>query len=323
MRHRWSVVLLVGLTVVSCRVKRAGLSSDVREFGALNKITSEQASDVRLEGLKGVRYEAFRDVYQWAPAGYEAAHARVRFSDLTEAQFEGLRTRYGFGLSRVRYQPGATYELTDFLTPMMQAVVNHRFIQEMTTGYTWLSTNCWATGYEVLRTARADAEGFLVWSTTSASPIDRLLTSELQGQKLGEFDSVENLSRAKDLRFGDLVLQFDSLKNLDHVAVVVDRDLYFEKVAIVSNSPYRLVYGSDWYYDPAGGTLELWRYQAGTFPSPEVFFRSERRVDSDRLKTVERDLLRKDVRWFYDDAGRARLGPEAYKPMLLEKPEGY
>lgn len=314
---------LVVASAVACRMKGAP-SSSAREFEPLAPMSSKPLTGFRLAGAAGVPTRAYRDIYDWG-RGMENAHLRIEFPSLSRGRFERLRANYGFGLSRVQFKQGQTYELRDFLTPMMQAVLNHRFRIEINARYAHLQTNCWSTGYEALRSARSDASSFVLWMAESPGEIDRAFTRDFGGERLTVATTLDQLRVAPGKRFGDLVLQYDATGELEHVAMVVDNDVYFEKTAFITESAFRLTTGTDWAYPPeSGARLEVWRFDPARLPDPATLFRTRVPTREGAItRDVQGPLLTMTIPWVEDALGRSRLTEASYRPLVMDKPPGY
>lgn len=314
--------VLFFLSIVSCRTASPN-SADTREFQVMAASVSEPANDVLLSQSGGASYQSFRDMYDWG-RGDERLHLRVEFPALTARQFQHLKKAYGFGLSRITYRPGKAYQLRDFLTPMMQAVLNSRFRAEINANYSHLTSNCWSTAYEVLHSAATDTDTFSVYLQPEGLPALRAFQGA-GGKPLLKTTTLQALAAHPDFRFGDLVLQFEPDGALEHAVIVVDRDVYFEKTAVITESPYRLVHTNDWAYAiQDGGWLELWRIEPKILQAPEKLFQSTslQRQGTD-LKKVHVPLLKADISIHDDEFGRSRLNDAALRPLVIDKPPGY
>lgn len=319
-------VALVSLAVNSgCRTMRPKSASSIKEFQPLKPSASTKAIDVTLHFAGDATYESYRDIYDWG-RGSEDPHLRIEFPNISETQFRNLKKAYGFGLSHVTYRKGTTYDLRDFLTPMMQAVLNQRFRDEINSNYVHLTSNCWSTAYEVLHTAVPNASSFSVFLQKDGRPLVRgVANASPKHAPILKANSLSAVSQVPDLRFGDILFQYDAAGALEHAAVVVDRDIYFEKTAIITESPYRLVHAADWFYPlESGGAYELWRINPRNLERPSTLFHSVGlRVNGPVLETPDFPLLEAHVSWQYDSMGRARLEPRAFQPLILDKPPGY
>jgi hypothetical protein len=308
--------------VTSCRTG-GPQSSDIREFQPLAVSASLAADDVVLSGAGDAVYRSYRDTYD-SGRGIENQHLRIEFPKLTVGQFHKLHQAYGFGLSQVSYNPYVVYALEDFLTPMMQAVINFRFRDEINSNYSHLTSNCWSTAYEVLRSAAINDKVFSVFLQAEPAPILRAF-QVATSRPLLKANSLSALALYPDLKFGDLVLQFDPNGELEHAVIVVDRDIYFEKTAVITESPYRLVHAKDWAYPvQPGGALELWRIDATHLQNPAALFKSAGLTFTGaNAAKVQFPLLEAKVSIHFDQLGRARLDDAALHPLVSDKPVGY
>ncbi|MEY4631786.1 MAG: hypothetical protein RIQ81_1906 [Pseudomonadota bacterium] len=319
------------------------------EFRKLPKASSEALSDFKLaiaDQLPGepVRYEASRDFYDWSP-GYEEPHLHVTFPSLSRSQFEGLKARYGFGLSRIQYRAGEAYTLADFLMPFMQATIDHEFKPETQKDYTKIASNCWGTAYEVIRTSRRidgdsapdrDPSASVTLFYADTGEMQAVLQDDSRSQLIAQGPSMADLyeegKRAgQKMLPGDTVLLLDSEGKMEHAITNVDQDVWFEKVGYSAGAPYRLTRTADFFHQVAGGrTVEWRRFPRGGLPDPADIFKSwqylaEAEDGSTEIldQPVERPLTRRKVLFVFDELGRARLEAQAYQPMPLNGVAGW
>jgi hypothetical protein len=188
-----------------------------------------------------------------------------------------LRNWYNFPDGKVSYNPEqSTYFLSQFLPPFMQATSTGRFHVEhknfslpdvpmslsagklvITEQTAILTANCWGTVYEYLKfvtqkqysvldthftLAVSDSKVALEFFTNSS--MFTLLKTTYQSSKEDIFG--ERTVRNEDLQPGDFVLIWHQNRDgvyLDHAAVFIDEDLYFERAGTGDFVPFRL---NDW-----------------------------------------------------------------------------
>ena len=186
------------------------------------------------------------------------------FGKLSQQDFMFLKNTYS-GWSRsqsaVVYDRNKSYQLIDFLPPLIQALNGHRFIPEETefkqkdrdfspifaAGKTnfkkYLYMNCWGMVYEVLRAAnnyRAKAVIFMSQSSVMLSQIRR------NSEQLGTWQEPSELPVPGSLtKPGDIILILHKSKTgyeyLDHIAIAIDDGIYFEKAGVGENVPIRII----------------------------------------------------------------------------------
>lgn len=343
------IVACALLTVTSCRTPgKVGNQSTSKEFRRLKKISSEPQEGFRLaliDKIPGpkIRYEATRDFYGWSP-GYEEPHLHVTFPELTRAQFDAIKSRYGFGLSRIKYQEGEAYTLADFLMPFMQATLDHDFEPEVQDDYTKIASNCWGTAYEIIRTAAprpgdpeaaAEQSASVVLFYADTSEMQSALQDEKHSTLVATGKSMEELyekgaKKGYAMRPGDIVLLLDSDGKMEHAITNIDRDVWFEKVGYSGGSPYRLTTTNDFFHTVSGErTVEWRRYWPGSLPHPAEVFKSIQVLERASNGTTsildqprQRPLTRREVRFVFDQLGRASLEDSAYKVYRPDQQAG-
>jgi hypothetical protein len=211
------------------------------EFRKITYRRNERCS-VTLASVSGVAYRCRRWLDEtakltvWKPAlGFE-------FGRLSHQNWQHLMEVYAGWHNRhllLPYDKTHHYELLDFMPPTIQAVDRHRFIGQK---QVWahhgqsqsvqLVGNCWGMVYEVLRLAQKPVAESPVLFATAAPPMLKVL----------ETASVPISPTA--VRAGDILLlshQHGDRVYLDHVALVIDQGLFFEKAGAGDDVPYRFV----------------------------------------------------------------------------------
>ncbi|WP_146242270.1 hypothetical protein [Acaryochloris thomasi] len=185
------------------------------------------------------------------------------FGQLTKAQWRQLQKAYAIGQHRSSpHDPLRHYTLMDFMPPLMQALNTHQFhaekapLPQSLKGLLPASkgmpleasiiANCWGTLYEILRTSRS---------------VNRMPVTFMTGpEQMAEWLQQQTVSVMGRPESGDILLihhQLGERTYLDHVALVIDEQIFFEKAGTGNDTPYRLI-------DRA--TLEQsWRPEVFTF----------------------------------------------------------
>ncbi len=186
------------------------------------------------------------------------------FGKISESDFIFLKNTYsGWSQSQssVSYDPNKSYQLVDFLPPLIQALNGHRFIPEETKlkSQDWyflklvysaqadlkkyLYLNCWGLVYEVLRAAKnsqAEASIFMAQSSIMLSQIRNNSELLLTKQEPSEFPIPGALTQPGDI----ILIMHKSLTGyeyLDHIAIAIDDGIYFEKAGTGADVPIRMI----------------------------------------------------------------------------------
>jgi hypothetical protein len=170
--------------------------------------------------------------------------------------------------SRVKWKEGESYTLLDFLPPIMQAVSGLYFkssrqlqpalpsflggpnttVQERVEQQVILTTNCWGFAWEVL--FQADNKDVRQMQISTADPKSAYAAFSGPGFYLvqtSRFNSkllTNTRLRNKGLKAGDVLLIWHQIPGqdlyLDHTAIVIDDDVYYEKSGSGDQTPFRL-----------------------------------------------------------------------------------
>ena len=197
------------------------------------------------------------------------------FSTLTETQFNDLKETYSsswwnpYSGSQVIYIPGKSYTLNDFLPPPMQALSGKHFIQQkenfslpyfvkgkeskLKDQTCLFLINCWGFAYNMLYYSKFPAEKasssglfFSVASPTIAYAAfwDSNYFDHVQSSDETPAVLTDKYTRNVKLKPGDLILIWHKNKGtepyLDHVAIFIDDDVYYEKSGTGNDVPFRL-----------------------------------------------------------------------------------
>lgn len=173
--------------------------------------------------------------------------------------------------SRVKWKEGRRYTLLDFLPPLLQAVSGLHFRSSRTVQKglpsflggpderakkykeqeVLLTSNCWGFAWEVLFQAdNADTSAMTVstadpasaWRAFTGPGFDLIQSSLTQPRLLSD-----KILRNKKLQAGDVLLLWHQIASessnrvyLDHVATLLDNDVYYEKSGSGDNVPFRI-----------------------------------------------------------------------------------
>ncbi len=329
------LILLAGCKTIAPDQKTRSQLTEFRKLrpGPVESVKDFQLNAVERLGGDPIEYTATNQYFKWQP-DYEEPHLKVTFPSLTNEQFNALKKVYGFALSQVQYRAGEVYTLDDFLMPFMQATVNHEFESEIQDDYTRIASNCWGTAYEIIRTSKKTATEDLSRSVVlfyaDTPEMQAVLQDDKRSTRLGMGDSIEALyqqalTATTPMEFGDVVLILDAAGNLLHVVTYIDRDVWFEKVGYSGGSPYRLTTTAGFFHKIKDErTVEWRRFPRGGLPHPSTVFKTWRTLESVPNgtyettaildKPVEGPLTRRDVKFVFDEMGRASLEASAFKP---------
>ena len=184
----------------------------------------------------------------------------VEFPMLNENEFRRLQNIYG-GWSRTRnqetFQSGKVWNLSEFLPPAMAAKLGNVFQGEETLEMlphifgtkadgkriatpVQLISNCWGTAYEVMRGAQTHSDELILFYAPQrlarAVFFDPQWSEEIR--PISKTVSTDPSLRNAGLMPGDVLVIGNTW--LQHVAIFVDDDLYFEKSGTGNSALYRL-----------------------------------------------------------------------------------
>ena len=201
-----------------------------------------------------------------------ALSLNAEFGPLDVITFLGLQEMYGGWSetkSRVKWIEGGSYTLLDFLPPLMQAVNGLYFkssrqkqmalpsflggpkdkVEKRKEQEVLLTTNCWGFAWEALY--QADNKDIQNMQISAADPLSayraftnpknfyRVQTSYSNSKLLAD-----SALRNKKLKKGDTLLIWHQIPGqsvyLDHVAILLDDDVYYEKSGSGDQVPFRI-----------------------------------------------------------------------------------
>jgi hypothetical protein len=214
------------------------------------------------------------------------------FSTLSQTQFDNLMEIYGSSWwdvgsgSQVVYVPGQSYTLIDFLPPPMQALSGLHFKQQnevfslpyfvkgkesrLKDQNCLFLINCWGFAYNMLYFSRLPATEknliglfFSVSSPTIAYDVfwDSNYFDHVQSSSENPTIFADETIRNAKLKPGDVILIWHQNQGveayLDHVAIFIDDDLYYEKSGTGDDVPFRL--------NDYAGLTSAWPINIGVF----------------------------------------------------------
>ncbi len=259
-----------------------------QDGGAAERGAPSPGRTFELRRAKGIPYRVAFVSPSGEDIGEQAySHAQITFDNLSRCEWERLRDAY-HGAPGLVYVPGKSYELTDFLPRMVQATVKRSFeeryfnfeegkmvpaVISTNSSNFQFATNCWSTAYEYL-SARPD--GFKVYYTDrmESTLTDPRFSAPIKTVRDHEIEDVESTFR--DIERDDVLIIYQaSTDRLIHVAVVIDKGLFFEKTGPTTDTMYRLVTLPQLLstYDPSQGMrYEFRRFSKLPPGEPEALF---------------------------------------------------
>jgi hypothetical protein len=296
--------------------------------------------------VSAIKYTLATDTY----TDTQRTHLAVSLGALSREQCEVARKVYADGwkanLSGVDCSSAngkKNFLLDDFLTPVMQATVRHTFIPEKSETTRPLTdaerkqygislggevmivktaeTNCWSTAYEILRRASGPNPVYTVHNLLPEEVDLRLTSAELTKPMLNNVSGVELKSRlsTSGISFGDFVIVRDQKKareigsksDIQHVTVLIDEGLVFERVGTDQVFPMRIATLDDVITDYSSASFEV-RRLLKDFPNPntENFSRYVKESSEGIIYEVTIDL--KDIVLSKTSNGRYSLPDNVY-----------
>lgn len=199
----------------------------------------------------------------------------AEFGTLDRRSFLSLKNAYGGWSetkSRVGWKEGRSYSLLDFLPPILQATSGLHFrssrairkglpsfvggpndeAKKYAKQEVLLTSNCWGFAWEVLLQAdNADVTAMTIstadpdsaWRAFTGPGFDMIQSTRTRSKLLTDGPNVRN----RRLQSGDVLLLWHQIAcessgrvYLDHVATLVDDDVYFEKSGSGDDVPFRV-----------------------------------------------------------------------------------
>ncbi len=286
---RSALFLVTCPLVVSCGLPSSSVNDFQRATIIKTEITPFQLSRAAPFAHKVLRKQVASGKYFFDSDFYDA-----EFPNLSEADFNALKTRYSSwssAQSAVRYAANRTWTLSNFLPPAMQATLEQVFVPEVrtrnlpkvfgpnatgareSTSVTLLS-NCWGTAYEIVRAARSGENSLALFYAPQQLARNAFLNPKWSEEirPFSKEDFANAQERNKGLRTGDVLLVGD--KWLQHVAIFIDNDFYFEKAGAGETALYRITHWNllqqTW---PSNLHGYSWRrFNKQTLPNPSELF---------------------------------------------------
>ncbi len=247
-RHRWTqrlAAIILGVIPFQAAPSRA-------EFQRL-ATRDIRPCHIRLTRIPTIPYQCweFSDPDATLPVWEQSLG--FEFGKLSRAQWEQVAIAYAgwrdetitarHATTLPPYDPEHHYWLMDFMPPIMQATNRHRFRQEKRPVFqppnptpvdATVLANCWGTLYEILRLKNASLETPIYLMMVDAQTMLRTLKA--------------TSTPAQDPQPGDVLLishnhmrQHKKQTYLDHAALLIDKNLVFEKAGAGDTVPYRLI----------------------------------------------------------------------------------
>jgi len=201
----------------------------------------------------------------------------AEFGPLSRGNFRALQNAYcawSETKSQVLWREGRPYFLTDFLPPLLQAASGLHFrssrstqsglpsfvgmpdseVEKRTEQEVLLTCNCWGFAWEVLfqadnkdvrRMTVSTADPTSAWRAFTGRGFDLIQSSRREPELL---NAANARGRNRKIRGGDALLIWHEIPGgkdkgelyLDHVAIVLDKDLYYEKSGSGDQVPFRV-----------------------------------------------------------------------------------
>ena len=257
-----------------------------------------QSCSLQLTEAKKIEHQCLITIDETSPLEFWKPRLSFHFGKISESDFISLKNIYS-GWSRtqtaISYDPDKSYQLIDFLPPLIQALNAHRFIPEaktikqededfvarLSTPETefikYLYMNCWGLVYEVLRAAKHSQAKPALFMAQGSLMLEQLRQNSellLTLQEPVEFPIPGSLTRPGDII---LVMHKSSAgyKYLDHIAIAIDDGIYFEKAGTGEHVPIRLI--------DEDTLRQIW--------PPGVFYYELRRLDQNAVLPHPREIF--------------------------------
>ena len=233
------------------------------EFVRLKEDQTKSCS-IQLSEASNIEHQCLVTTDESSPLEFWKNRLSFDFGKISEQDFIFLKDTYsGWSNSQsaVSYDKNKSYQLIDFLPPLIQALNGHRFIPEETAlkNEDWdfwehlsdspndlkkyLYMNCWGLVYEVLRAAKhsqAEPTIFMAQASLMLAQLRNNSDILLSLQEPSEFPIPGALSKPGDII---LVMHKSSAgyEYLDHIVIAIDDGIYFEKAGTGEDVPIRII----------------------------------------------------------------------------------
>jgi hypothetical protein len=265
-----------------------------------------------------VEYQGFALKNTYEQTQSFALSLNAKFGRLSQKDFETVRNKYSSWwdlLGLIVWHPQHEYHLIDFLPPQMQATNGYRFraqtrnfsLPSFITGHeerlktqeTMLVVNCWGMAFSVLYAIKSGDYKLLNQMVLSAGDEEvayQFFTSfkySLMIQDTRSFPMAFDDASLRNRRLlpGDVLLVYHKTDEiyLDHVAIMIDQDLYFEKAGTGDQVPFRL---NDWKGITSSWIPRVFEFQWRRFnrehlPSASQVFGLQNPITSQRLPLLK------------------------------------
>ena len=223
-------------------------------------VIATELTTLKLTRSHGIPHRILRKTVITGKYFFDSNFYDVEFPSPSESDFRRLQNIYG-GWSKTRnhetFQPDKVWNLSQFLPPAMAAKLGSVFQGEETLEKlprifgtkadgqriptpVQLISNCWGTAYEVMRAAQTPSDELILFYAPQrlarAVFFDPQWSEEIR--PISKTVPTEPSVRSAGLMPGDVLLIGDAW--LQHVAIFVDDDLYFEKSGTGNTALYRL-----------------------------------------------------------------------------------
>ena len=329
-----------------------------------------KSCSLQLSEARNIEHQCLITIDDSSPLEFWKNRLSFHFGKISEQEFIALKNIYsGWSQSQtaVNYDHNKFYQMIDFLPPLIQALNGHRFIPEETSlkSKDWdfrgllsssphnlkkyLYMNCWGLVYEVLRAAKhsqTEPSIFMAQASVMLAQLRKNSNLLLSLQEPSEFPIPNALSKPGDI----ILVMHKSLAGyeyLDHIAIAIDDDIYFEKAGTGEDVPIRIIDEETLVkiWPPGVFRYELRRLnQSATLPHPQAIFSlnspeikkqfaplAEIPLNISQNTSITWDIESKSlssISWFHmidlaplsrDDTKKARLPDKLYQPLLIDK----
>jgi hypothetical protein len=204
-------------------------------------VSKTEACFFQLSRSKKIPHHCILWVDETAKLPFWKRSLGFQFGRLSRSQWQALAHAYAAWHNAdllAPYSAQHSYALIDFMPPTLQALDRHRFYAQTQpivgllppSTQVQLVANCWGTVYEVLRLAhKPQAESPVLFAAAAQPMLEtlRAISTPAADQKPGDILLLSH-------RHGDR-------EYLDHVVLVIDHYLFFEKAGTGDEVPYRFV----------------------------------------------------------------------------------
>ncbi|ELS01555.1 hypothetical protein Xen7305DRAFT_00012590 [Xenococcus sp. PCC 7305] len=222
-----------------------------------------QSCSLQLASAKNIPHQCLAKTDQSSPLEVWQQRLSFVFGKISEQDFILLKNTYsGWSDAKtaVSYDRDRSYQLVDFLPPLIQALNGHRFVPETRTFKPqdgnllaelsasktefkkYLYMNCWGLVYEVMRAAQDSEAKPAIFMAQASLMLEKIRTNS---EMLSAFSEPSEMPiPGESIQPGDLILVMHrssaGYEYLDHIAIAIDDGLYFEKAGAGEHVPIRI-----------------------------------------------------------------------------------